>query len=235
MMRLTPDQMAEIALAALANTRRLYDDALQLRKADRTPSAFLLAGLAADELGKHILVMSFYVTREDTDAEWRKFWRRFRFHEEKLGNALLGAWVGDLLNDEPPPSVKEFHQRRLAATYVDVGADGKVAVPSEKISDDELGAVLDKLSNELRYCETGLQGATPVTLGATLGAMRSSGRADELRGLIEESGSIGAMAYAIGVRGGLSHDDAVALASQAKSIFGPAHHDAEATTGESAS
>jgi AbiV family abortive infection protein len=234
MMRLTPDQMAEIALAALANARRLQDDSLRLKEADRIPSALLLAGLAADELGKHILIISFYATREDTDTEWRKFWRRFRTHQEKLGNALWSAWVGDLFTEDPPPSVEEFHKRRLAATYVDVEPDGRIAVPSATIKDSELSAILDKLANELKYCETGLQGATPATLGATLSTLRSSERADELRRLLGEWGSTGAIAYATGARSGLSHDEAMALASQAESILGPGRQDADATPGDSA-
>jgi hypothetical protein len=75
----------------------------------------MLAGLAADELGKHVLVASFYY-REATDAEWRKFWRRFRDHTEKLGDALIGAWVGDLLTDDPPPRVSDFHKTKPQVT-----------------------------------------------------------------------------------------------------------------------
>jgi AbiV family abortive infection protein len=82
--------MAELSLAALANARRLFDDAVRLKADGRVASAYLLAGLAADELGKHVLVTSFY-GREETDAEWRRFWRRFRDHQEKLGNSLLRA------------------------------------------------------------------------------------------------------------------------------------------------
>ena len=85
----------------------------------------MVAGLAADELGKHILVTSFYA-REQTDEEWRKFWRRFRSHQSKLGDALLGAWAGDLVSEDPPPDVAEFHQERLRATYVDVTGSSKL-------------------------------------------------------------------------------------------------------------
>ena len=89
-----------MALEALVNARRLYDDAMSLRQSDRLPSAFMVAGLAADELGKHILVTSF-CNRDQTDEEWRKFWRRFRNHQSKLGDALLNAWAGDLNQRRP--------------------------------------------------------------------------------------------------------------------------------------
>src|SRR3954451_13467833 len=82
--RLTAQQAADVAIHALANARRMHDDAVFLRHAGRLPSAFMVAGLAADELGKHVIVTSFF-GRNDTDAEWRKFWRRFRQHEAKLG------------------------------------------------------------------------------------------------------------------------------------------------------
>lgn len=68
MRRLSTQQMAEVALAALANARRLLADATFLRVSGRTASAYVLAGLAADELGKHVLVASFF-GREDTDTE----------------------------------------------------------------------------------------------------------------------------------------------------------------------
>ena len=102
MRTLTALQMAEVSLAAMRNCRRLLDDAVMLAGAGRLPSALMLAGLAADELGKHVLVASFFA-REGTDEDWRKFWSRFRNHTEKLGDALMGSWVGDLLTDEPEP------------------------------------------------------------------------------------------------------------------------------------
>ena len=131
MRRLTSQQMAEVALEALVNARRLYDDAVSLRQGDRLPSALMVAGLAADELGKHVLVTSFY-NRDQTDDEWSKFWRRFRNHQEKLGDALLGAWAGDLISEDPPPDAAEFHQERLLATYVDVTPDGTVSADFHK-------------------------------------------------------------------------------------------------------
>jgi AbiV family abortive infection protein len=211
--------MAAIALAALANARRLFDDAVLLRDCGRIPSAFLLAGLAADELGKHVMVASFYGIREETDAEWRNFWRRFRTHQEKLGDALWSAWIGDLLTDDPPPNVEAFHLQRLAATYVDVSQEGELKVPTDAITEEELNDVLDKLLSEVEYCETYLATATPSTLGATLAAMRKSEYANELRGVIGDQGSTGAMAYAVAIRAGLAHDEAVAVAAEATAVF----------------
>lgn len=215
--RLNPEQMAAVALAALGNARRLYDDALRLRAADRVPSAFALAGLAADELGKHIMVASFY-GREPSDAEWRKFWRRFRTHRAKLGNALLAAWIGDLHADELP-DVEDFHRRRLSATYVDVKPDGSAMVPSETITNQELDALLDKLSVQLAFSEAAFGGKTPTTLGATFSELRNSERTHALRRLRAEVGIGAAMIYVIGTRNGLGHDDALAFASMAEQVL----------------
>src|SRR6266487_3986865 len=133
--------MAEVGLEALSNARRLYDDAVSLRQGDRLPSAFMVAGLAADELGKHILVSSFYA-REQTDEEWRKFWRRFRSHESKLDDALLGTWAGDLVSEDPPPDVAGVHQERLLETYVDVSANGTVSAPSWVVKKERVDEIL---------------------------------------------------------------------------------------------
>jgi hypothetical protein len=73
------------------------------------------------------MVLSFYGVQEDTDEEWEKFWRRFHNHEEKLGNALLGGWLGDMLTAEPLPDIDRFHRQRLAATYVDIEHDRRTA------------------------------------------------------------------------------------------------------------
>ncbi len=90
MQRLSDIQMVELSLEAMRSARRLLDNAQALARAQRLPSAFMVAGLAADELGKHILVTSFYV-RAGTDDDWRKFWHRFRIHRQKLGDALMSA------------------------------------------------------------------------------------------------------------------------------------------------
>ena len=214
-------QMAEIALESLKNARRLYDDALLLREAGRLPSAFMTAGLAADELGKHVLVSSFFGAREETDEEWRKFWRRFRRHEEKLGDALMGAWAGDLLTDEPPPNISAFHSRRLASTYVDVSPDGAVVTtPSRLITLKEVNDLLDLLDQELRFCESMLAKATPEAFAKTLDGLRTSDKSKELRDLLAEGGAEAALAFAVMIKSGAPYKYAVAMAKSAKALFG---------------
>jgi AbiV family abortive infection protein len=218
MNRLTPDQMGELSLAALANARRPFDDALTLRESERFATAYLLVGLAADELGKHVLVASFYGAREESDAEWNKFWRRFRNHQEKLGDALWGAWAGDLMTDEPPPDIPAFHQRRLAATYVDLDPSGALSVPEAVVTTSELDDALNRVGGELEFCETALKDATPTRLGTAFADMRASDTAEQMRDMLK-SGPMSALALAISLRSGLSKDDALKFATRASEIF----------------
>jgi AbiV family abortive infection protein len=210
--------MAELALEALRNSRRLLDDASALARENRLPSALMVAGLSADELGKHVLVTSFY-SREGTDDDWRKFWRRFRNHTEKLGDALMGPWIGDLLTDEPPPSASQFHQRRLAATYVDVSNDGAVQTPGSAVSKQEFEAIFESIDRELRFCEGILAKATPQQLAPVLESMRTSPRASALTELLDELGAEAGLAFAISLRAGMNADDALAFAKEAGHLF----------------
>ncbi len=211
--------MAGIALAALSNARRLFDDAVLMRDRGRTPTALLLAGLAADELGKHVMVASFYGVREETDDNWKKIWQRFRTHQEKLGDALWAAWAGDLLTDSPPPDVAAFHRRRLASTYVDVDDDGRVVTPSATVTSAEVNDALSRIRPELEFCERGFGGATPSALGTAFSRMRDSTHAEQMRAIIGDLGPTGTLAYVIAVRGGASHKDAVEFASVASAAL----------------
>jgi AbiV family abortive infection protein len=206
--------MAHVALLALANARRLYEDAAALRHLSRLPSALMVAGLAADELGKHVLVASFYL-RDQTDEEWRKFWRRFRRHESKLGDALLSAWAGDLLSEDPPPDVAAFHQERLLATYVDVSDDGSFSTPSEVVAKERVDQVLGLLERELAFCESVVAEKTPSQLAAAMESMRTSPDM-ELRRLYSEGGVQIAMAFVIAARAGMPYQEALRFAQQAE-------------------
>ncbi|WP_460867572.1 AbiV family abortive infection protein [Nocardioides pakistanensis] len=213
--------MAELSLKALANARALFDDATALYERGRIASAFTLVGLAADELGKHVLVTSFYGGRDESDDEWRKFWKRFRHHESKLGDALWGAWAGDLLSEDPPPNVKAFHERRLSATYVDIADDGTVQTPADSITAADVEAALGLVSGEVKFCEEALRGATPETLGRHMESMRTSGIADEFRRLLTDAGPTASMGFVIGMRAGLPPDEALAFARFAEENIKP--------------
>lgn len=153
--RLTSRQLAELSSATLGSARRLFDDAKLLYDAGRYPSSFVLLGLSADELGKHVMVTAFCAAREDTDAEWEKFWVRFRRHEAKLDVALYGAWFEDLLDLGGPITGREFHKRRLGATYVDLNpVDRSIVTPEELASAEVAKAALLQVGRYLASCES---------------------------------------------------------------------------------
>lgn len=218
MQRLSSEQMAETALEAMRNARRLLDDAAVLAEANRLPSAFMLVGLAADELGKHILVASFF-SRAPDDDDWRSFWRRFRRHTEKLGNALMGSWLGDLFTDEPPPDAEHFHQRRLAATYVDVTAEGKIQTPTCTVTRQMFAESFDSIDRELQYCESVLAKSSPRQLAQVLESMRTSLQGSLVAQCIDEYGPEAGMAFVIATRSGMPTDQALALAQRAGEVF----------------
>jgi hypothetical protein len=97
--------------------------------------------------------------------------------------------IGDLLTDEPPPSASQFHQRRLAATYVDVSNDGAVQTPGSAVSKQEFEAIFESIDRELRFCEGILAKATPQQLAPVLESMRTSPRASALTELLDELGA----------------------------------------------
>lgn len=202
-------QLAELSLAALANARSLFDDAVLLRHAGRTSSAFLLLGLAADELGKHVMV-SAISGRDDTDAEWKKFWRRMGSHESKLGNTLTAGWAGDLLSDDPLPDKAAFHQQRLSATYADVTTDGKISVPSDVIREHDVDQALNLIGRELKFCESALGAFAPERLARHFESLRAAERS--VASDASHRGPEETLAWVLAVRAGIPASETSILA-----------------------
>lgn len=198
--------MAEVALEALRNARDLFDDGILLFQNQRFPRAFALIGLAADELGKHILCTSFYGTRDGSDEDWRVFWRRFRRHQEKLGNSLFSAWAGDLLSDAVP-DVEAFHQLRLSATYVDIDGAGLVVTPQSCIDAAEVERAINQIGPEIAFCESVLRRATPSQLAHVLESLQTSEQAVELRSKLAMYGPWAPAAAAIGLKVGMPMEE----------------------------
>jgi AbiV family abortive infection protein len=218
MLRLTYGQMAAVSLASLANARRLHDDAQRLRDLGSVPTAYSVAGLAVDELGKHIMTTSFFGGRDASDEDWRLFWRRFRRHQEKLGNGLLFGWMGDLLSDDPLPDVEQFHQSRLGATYVDVDKRGNVLQPAEVVSCEALNLLLERLSRELAFCEELFKNVTPERLSEMLRAAHDPEARLATRGVREELGPNASLGMLVGLRHGLDSSSAIGLAALAAEV-----------------
>ncbi len=209
MRRLSDKQLAELAFAALANARRLYDDALLLREAGRAPSAFVLLGLAADELGKHMLVFAF-PTRGNSNEQWRKFWRRMNSHEEKLGNALLAAWLLDPFDLGDPPDRSAFHKQRLAATYVDF-RDAGLQEPDAAINQVALDSAFGSIGPHLAYCERILSRTDPAALATSMQRARESKAARSDGNDVNDRYS--SLAFAMAVAYGANEDEAAHFAS----------------------
>lgn len=164
-------QLAELAFASLVNARGLFEDARILRSSGRLPSAFVLLGLSADEIGKHILVTAL-PSRGLSNAEWKKFWKRFNSHEAKLGNTLYFDWWLEPLDVGPPPLGKDLHLRRLDATYVDF-REGQVQQPSEQISASAVDAAYNMVERQLEFCEQLTTSTTVKGLAQTMERVNS--------------------------------------------------------------
>lgn len=158
--RVSFEALAELSFAALRNSRRLLDDAWALSSLNRAPSAFILSCFAAEEWGKHILLISFPARDLDDDAEWNNLWRRFKNHGEKLGNALLQAWWDDHFDLGDPASSSAIHLARLRSTYVDLAENNNTILePHEAVGRVELDRMLQRLNHSIERSEK-LFGAT---------------------------------------------------------------------------
>jgi AbiV family abortive infection protein len=175
----TDGQLAEWALAALSNARRLYSDAVLLFDADRTASAMVLLGLATDEIGKHMMITAFPI-RGASEPERKKFERRVRSHVEKVGNPLLMDWMldPDAIGDPPDPA--EFHRLRNSAIYSDLTVDG-VTVPEKQVDRSRVAKNLAAMGRFLRYCEALTRGVDTAKLAATMKRGRTAPPTNEER------------------------------------------------------
>lgn len=205
MARPTLEQLAEWTLAALANGRRLFDDSRLLLEAGRSTSAMVLLGLAADEIGKHMMIMAM-PSRADSDAEWKKFDRRIRSHTEKLGNPLLSDWIMDLLSLDDPPDPAVFHELRLAATYTDL-VNGEVRVPSGVVDSHAVSREFERIGRMLHRAESMFGGADSVGLAEAMHRVRASAESAPAR---SHSWTV---AYAVALANGAPELEAERLAS----------------------
>lgn len=73
-------------------------------------------------------------------------------HEEKLGNALLAAWLLDPCDLSDPPDRSAFYKQRLSATYVDFRDPG-LEEPDTAIYQVALDSAFGSIGPHLAYCE----------------------------------------------------------------------------------
>lgn len=234
-LKLTTQELVEFSLAALASSRRLFDDADLLRRSERRASAFVLLGLAADELGKHILVASF-VTRDQTEKEWRKFWSRLGRHTEKLGDSLLIAMneylalvsTGSIEWDESVLKLitvdeQAFHTARLGSTYVDWNDDARsVTSPDSVASPDLVDGMFEIVRAGLEYSEKLFRSQDAASLGRLFETLRGS----EKQRLLANSTQF--LAYRQATLSGAAHENAVEFARLMDESFTRAEEEMQA-------
>jgi AbiV family abortive infection protein len=165
------DSIEDLIQASFANSQRLLEDARLLLEADRMPTAYLVAELAAEEAGKTLIIL-----RAGTDLalgnaiDWKELRRRLSDHGSKLGTLMLFAWViedqpaawaagdlGTLVADsagrrKAQQETREAQLLRERAAYVEIGPAGlstpEAAVRAEdaRMMVNDTGALLNKMT-----------------------------------------------------------------------------------------
>lgn len=157
----TPRQLGELARLALTNAADLAADAQVLLDAERYPRAFALATLAAEEIGKHYLCVSWSGFDPAYRKVWRRFWKEFHGHTAKLEH-----WIGYVIDlvgnldyetwDETwrmlPEGARSQHDVKLAAFYVDF-RDGVPTLPRDMVSADTARKFLAAVQGTVRSLE----------------------------------------------------------------------------------
>jgi hypothetical protein len=80
--------------------------------------------------------------------------------------------------------------------------------------------VLMLIEGELEFCESVLARANPTEFAAVLESMKTSETAEELRTVLKSGGTEASMAFVIAAQVGLSKDEALAFAREARHLFG---------------
>jgi AbiV family abortive infection protein len=148
--------------ACVDHARNLVASAKLVQVSGRQHIAYHLAILALEELGRRELIAIKTVEhageRPDKlslDHVQKLFWCFFgaRFATERLTTESLDMMKG---------FAKRLHEKRLAALYVDLDADG-LSVPSDQVSEDDAKQLIDLAESRLALSgsETLREGKTP--------------------------------------------------------------------------
>jgi AbiV family abortive infection protein len=153
---LTPTNLAEIAVASLANAVDLIAEARALFEAGAVARAYSIAILAGEEFGKCQLAIGAFGRLDSGAAYWKDWWSTYYGHGAKLARAaqlaviavppeLMAAFIGLLT-----PALRD--QRRESGFYVDF-VNGEALAPAQAIGADEaanaigiFGEVIDHYS-----------------------------------------------------------------------------------------
>ena len=115
-------QLERARRCALQNAEELVSDAELLVQHSRWARGFFLAQIAVEELGKYVMIVSATGNIVMGTMDWKKFWKRYRSHKEKLQNIHLMEEV--FFEEEPPKTldhlpneVAEFDALKMRALY----------------------------------------------------------------------------------------------------------------------
>jgi AbiV family abortive infection protein len=154
---LSPSQVAAGMNAAVANARRLAEDARLLLDAERFPTAASLAILALEEVDKATILrelLSFVSSKK----ELAEYWRRYRRHTEKNFFALLPDLVREgarelhefksIFTKETEEDRARYDTVKQLGFYTDCCGDAHWSIPIEVI-DKNLASFLTSLALDL--------------------------------------------------------------------------------------
>lgn len=134
---LTPEQLAELAEAALSNAADLLAEARLLAEHQAWARCYSLAILAGEEFGKAQMAIGTVGRHKEDDDYWRDWWKDFYGHSPKLARAanhaaavIPEAIVQDFIRLLEPALQT---QRREAGLYVDL-VTGAVVRPESTIT-----------------------------------------------------------------------------------------------------
>jgi AbiV family abortive infection protein len=151
-------QLERARRCALQNAEELVSDAELLVQHSRWARGFFLAQIAVEELGKYVMIVSATGNIVMGTMDWKKFWKRYRSHKEKLQNIHLMEEV--FFEEEPPKTldhlpneVAEFDALKMRALYSEHFFD-RVIKPSEFMPEPFARQAVELAGSRLEWQKT---------------------------------------------------------------------------------
>jgi AbiV family abortive infection protein len=160
---LSLEQLIEGRKKAFLNAADLIADADALFNNQRWARCIFLTCVAIEEFGKYLMIIGAIGRVLMGDIDWKKFWKRFRSHQEKSGNimafdAMIEPFVSpehtiaSLLKSRKHAVNQE--KEKLGSLYVDFTSDGFV-LPMDQFREEDAKKALDSAKAVLKFFEFG--------------------------------------------------------------------------------
>lgn len=136
-------QLRKGAGMAMQNSEGLIRDAEILYANGRWARCRFLCAIAIEELGKYLMLMSAMVQVARGEMDWKRFWKRFRQHQEKSGNILafdkflspFDSAVQTVMQlRRTLGEAKQAEAVKMEALYVDFSKNG-FTLPHERVDE----------------------------------------------------------------------------------------------------